>query len=433
MSRSADSAPAMTRRSLLALGAAGLAATACSRSTAATEVPPAPAASSSVPSPSAAPEPFYGAHQSGILTAAQAHTYFAALDIDTKSRDEMIALLRRWTDAGARLSAGHTALPIGQDVSVPGNDSGECLGLPHTRLTITVGFGAGCFTKDGADRFGLAARRPAAFIDLPKFPGDQLVAERCGGDISLQACADDAQVAFHAVRQLVRLGEGVVRVRWVQSGFLGKGPEGQTPRNLLGFKDGTGNPDTRDAALMDRHVWVGAADGAPWMVGGTYQVARRIRMAIEHWDRTPVAFQEQTFGRAKYTGAPLGGAQEESPLDLDATTPQGDPVIPENAHVRLAHFTTNDGARILRRSYSYNDGANVVAERWPPWHQGMEYDAGLLFICYQRDVRTGFAKIFERMSRFDMLNQFVTTVGSACFACPPGPKPGGYIGEQLFA
>jgi deferrochelatase/peroxidase EfeB len=62
----------------------------------------------------------------------------------------------------------------------------------------------------------------------------------------------------------------------------------------------------------------------------------------------------------------------------------------------------------------------------------MEYDAGLLFMAYQRDPRTGFIKIFSRMAKFDMLNQFVTHTGGGLFACPPGCAEGGFIGEGLF-
>ncbi len=159
---------------------------------------------------------------------------------------------------------------------------------------------------------------------------------------------------------------------------------------------------------------------------------RRARIALEHWDRMKVAFQEQTFGREKLSGAPLGAKNEFDPIDLDAKDANGDPVIPENSHVRLAHQMALDGAKILRRSYSYNDGANFTAERWPPWRQGMEFDAGLIFVCYQRDLANGFIKIFEKMSRFDMMNQFVTNVGGGHFALPRGAVEGEFIGQRLF-
>jgi deferrochelatase/peroxidase EfeB len=376
-------------------------------------------------------EPFWGEHQGGITTPAQSHTYFAALDLVTARRDDVINLLRGWTGAAARMAVGQPASPIGQDLTIPGPDSGEAMGLPPARLTVTFGFGAGLFVKDGKVRYGLAAQRPAALVDLPHFEGDQLFDTRTGGDLSIQACADDPQVAFHAVRELVRLGHGVAEIRWTQPGFIaGFGP-GRTPRNLMGFKDGTSNPPVGDAAAMEKFVWVGS-EGPAWMRGGSYVVVRRIRMALEHWDRVKIDFQEQTFGRHKYSGAPLGRKNEFDPLDLNAAGQDGNSVIPDSAHVRLAAAASNDGAQILRRPYSYNDGVNFTTERWPPWRQGMEYDAGLFFVCYQRDPRTGFIKIFDRMAKFDMLNQFVTHTGSGLFACPGGIAKGEFIGQRLL-
>jgi deferrochelatase/peroxidase EfeB len=364
-------------------------------------------------------EPFWGEHQAGIVTPPQAHCYFAALDLTTDKRDGVIDLLRAWTDAAARMTNGQTAVPPGDAVS----DSAEALGLAPSRLTVTFGFGAALFRQD---RYGLAGLRPDALIDLPHFNGDQLVAEKTGGDLSIQACADDPQVAFHAVRQLVRLSYDAAELRWAQAGFSSRPADGTTPRNLMGFKDGTQAPE--DVA---RAVWVGD-DGPDWMRGGSYLVVRRVRMALEHWDRTNVAFQEQTMGRHKYSGAPLGLQDEFAPLGLDRNDADENPVIAENAHVRLGNAAANGAAEILRRGYSYNEGVNFTAERWPPWRQGMEYDAGLLFMCYQTDPRTGFVKLFEKMARFDMLNQYVTHVGGGLFACPGGVREGEFIGQRLF-
>jgi deferrochelatase/peroxidase EfeB len=363
-------------------------------------------------------EPFYGAHQAGVTTPMQDSLYFASFDLAAAKRDDVVALLKTWTAAAARLTTG---LPAE-------GDSGEAVGLDPSRLTLTFGFGPEMFSLDGADRYGIAARRPAALADLPRFPGDELVAGQCGGAICIQACANDPQVAFHAVRQLARLAYGAAALKWVQSGFSTANKTQGTPRNLMGFKDGTMNP-TADAAADV--VWAGH-EGPEWMQGGTYMVARRIRIALEHWDRMQVAFQEQTFGREKKSGAPLGGKTEFETADFNATDADGNFIIPDTAHVRLAAPVNNGGARILRRSYSYNEGANFVAERWPPWRQGIEYDAGLFFQAYQQDPRTGFIKLFEKMSRIDALNQFTTHVGSAVFACPPGARPGGFIGDGLF-
>jgi deferrochelatase/peroxidase EfeB len=374
-------------------------------------------------------EPFWGAHQSGITTPLQSHTYAAALDLVTTKRDDVVAILRAWTSAAAKMSIGQPA-QVGQNTGPP-PDSGEAMGLPPARLTLTFGFGGGLFAKDGEDRYGLAAQRPQALVDLPSFHGDELVETRTGGDLSVQACADDPQVAFHAMRQLVRFAYGIAKVRWAQTGFIPSVGPNQTPRNLMGFKDGTSNPPTDDPAALEKFVWVGG-EGPEWMRGGSYVVMRRIRIALEHWDRMPLEFQEQTFGRHKDSGAPLGLKDEFDPLDLNAADRDGEPVIPESAHVRLAAAASNDGARILRRPYSYNDGVNFTTERWPPWRQGMEYDAGLFFVCYQRDPRTGFIKIFDRMSKFDMLNQFVTHTGGGLFACPGGIAQDEFLGQRLF-
>jgi deferrochelatase/peroxidase EfeB len=375
-------------------------------------------------------EPFFGLHQAGVATMPQANVYFAAFDLTTEKREDVVALLRAWTAASARLTQGLSAVALTDDPASPEPDSYDAAGLNADRLTLTFGFGPGMFSKDGKDRYGLAKHRPDALADLPRFNGDQLVPERTGGDLCIQACADNPQVAFHAVRQLSRLAYGTASIRWAQSGFMAAPKDKGTPRNLMGFKDGSMNVPIRDEASMNRFVWAGDEGG--WMQHGTYMVARPIRIALEHWDRMKLSFQEQVVGRQKHSGAPLGQKNENDSLALDANDASGNPIIPENAHVRLGAPENNDGAQILRRAYSYDNGLSYIAERWPPWHQGMEFDAGLLFICYQRDPRAGFVKIFDKMSKFDMMNQFVTHVGGGLFACPPGVKEGGYVGQPLF-
>jgi deferrochelatase/peroxidase EfeB len=385
--------------------------------------------------------PFWDKHQAGIVTPQQGHSYFVSFDLITKKREEVIQLLKDWTQASALLTEGKavklrdkktTSAGDGDDSYGTGQstaDSGESKGLSPSRLTLTFGFGPGLFvTKDKVDRYGLAKLRPEALADLPKFHGDELVEANSGGDLSIQACSDDPQVAFHAVRQLARFATDVAQIRWAQSGFLSVGEGKETPRNLMGFKDGTQQPKTSE---RDTFVWVGDSASA-WMRGGSYLVTRRIRIALEHWDGTEVDFQEQVIGRHKDSGAPLGQKHEREVLNLSASDKDGNPVIPGNAHIRLATAASNGGAQMLRRGYSYNDGVNFTAERWPPWRQGMEYDAGLFFLAYQSDPRTAFTKVFQNMAKLDALNQFVTHVGSGLFACPPGVKKGEYIGQKLF-
>ncbi|MEV7723932.1 iron uptake transporter deferrochelatase/peroxidase subunit [Streptomyces sp. NPDC087917] len=347
---------------------------------------------------------FHGEHQAGIASAVQDRLHFAAFDVKTKDRAELVALLKDWTEAARRMTAGQ---PVGEGgfgglPEAPPDDTGEALGLKASRLTLTIGFGPGLFDKG---RFGLEGKRPEALIELEQFPGDNLDPARSGGDLCVQACADDPQVAVHAIRQLARIGFGKVAVRWSQLGF-GKTssttPDAQTPRNMMGFKDGTRNVSGTDAAGLDKHVWVGAGDGSAWLTGGSYLVARRIRMHIETWDRTSLQEQEDVFGRDKGEGAPVGKSKERDEPFLKAMKP--------DAHVRLAHPDTNDGATILRRGYSFTDGTDGLGR----------LDAGLFFLAYQRDVRKGFVPIQRGLSKSDALNEYIQHVGSAVFAVPPG-------------
>jgi deferrochelatase/peroxidase EfeB len=241
----------------------------------------------------------------------------------------------------------------------------------------------------------------------------------------VQACADDPQVAFHTVRNLARIGRGVVAMRWSQLGFgrtSSTSSAQATPRNLFGFMDGTNNLKLEDRTLLDEQLWVGAGDGPDWLQGGTYMVTRRIRMLIEVWDRSSLGDQEQSIGRAKLSGAPLGGRREHDPIQLDATDTDGAPVIPATAHVRLAHPDTNAGMRLLRRGYSFTDGMDAATG---------QLDAGLFFIAFQRDPQQ-FVAIQQRLAATDGLNEYIKHTGSALFVIPPGVERGGFVGEALF-
>ncbi|MEV6010613.1 iron uptake transporter deferrochelatase/peroxidase subunit [Streptomyces sp. NPDC051976] len=369
--------------------------------------------------------PFYGDHQAGIATPVQDRLHFAAFDVLTDDRAELAALLKQWTSAAAAMTAGRE---VGQGAvdglaDAPPDDTGEALGLPASRLTLTVGFGPSLFEQvapDGGtkDRFGLRARRPEALVALPHFPGDALDPARSGGDLCVQACADDPQVAVHAIRNLARIGMGKVSVRWSQLGF-GKTssttPEAQTPRNLMGFKDGTHNVAGDDTATLNAHVWAAAGDGQDWMTGGSYLVARRIRMHIETWDRSALKEQEDVFGRTKGEGAPYGKRHERDTPDLAK--------LPKDSHVRLAHPDSNKGLRILRRGFSFTDGSDGLGR----------LDAGLFFLAYQRDTREAFIPLQRRLAANDALNEYIQHVGSAHFACPPGVrKPGEWWGQALL-
>ena len=386
--------------------------------------------SDSAPTASDLVYPFRGVHQAGITTPAQDRLHFVAFDLRTESRSEVIALLQRWTAAAERMCAGGevgTYGAVSGPYDAPPDDTGEALDLPAAGLTITFGFGRSFFTtKGGADRFGVADRMPASLVELPHFPGDTLEPGRSDGDICVQACSNDPQVAVHAVRNLARLAFGVASVRWSQLGFgrtSSTSTAQQTPRNLFGFKDGTANLKVEQKELVDEHVWVQPGDDQEWMTGGSILVARRIRMLIETWDRTSLREQENIVGRTKGSGAPLSGGEEFTEPDFALTGNDDQPLIPELSHVKLAHPSSHDGARLLRRGYNFVDGSDELGR----------LNAGLFFLAYQRDPRTHFIPVQTALARDDGLNEYLRHVGSGIYAIPPGAGPGEYIGEGLFA
>jgi deferrochelatase/peroxidase EfeB len=370
---------------------------------------------------------FHGDHQAGVTTPPQERLMFAAFDLTLTSAGELRDLLREWTAAAALMTAGRpVGTPAGRPDGVP-VDTGEAVGLPPSRLTLTFGLGHGVFEIDGRDRFGLASRRPRALAPLGPLPGDHLDPARSGGDLCVQACADDPQVAFHAVRDLARIGRGAVVMRWTQLGFgraASTSRTQQTPRNLQGFKDGTNNLESSDAAEMRRFVWVGSEEPQAWMRGGTYVVTRRIRMFIEKWDGSELSDQEDTIGRSKLSGAPLGEHAEHDPVNLTARHPNGTLVIPAHAHIREASHVTNHGVRLLRRGYSFTDGIEPGTGR---------LDAGLFFVAFQRDPHAQFAVLQRRLGASDALNEYIRHTSSALFAVPRGVRPGGSVAEELFA
>src|ERR671910_1862789 len=262
--------------------------------------------------------PFYGTHQAGIVTPVQDRLHFAAFDVTTDSRQELIQLLKDWTLAAARMSQGFGAGELGPTsgpYGAPPDDTGEAIGLPPSGLTLPFGFGPSLFRKAGNDRFGISDRQPAALERLPHFPGDNLDPDKSDGDLCIQACSDDPQVAVHAVRNLARIAFGRAAIRWSQLGFgrtSSTSTSQATPRNLFGFKDGTMNLKAEDPAKLEEHVWVAEGDdtAGDWLAGGSYLVTRRISMHIEPWDRTSLGEQEAVIGRDKGEGAPLSGGVE---------------------------------------------------------------------------------------------------------------------------
>ena len=425
----------VSRRGVLGLSAAGVAALvgggALGRATAAGPGPipvTGPGAASGVGgghATSTTVYPFEGPHQAGITTPVQDHLHFAAFDLSARAtRKDVVELLQDWTYAASRVTQGldvSASGALGGPVTSPPDDTGEALDLGASGLTVTIGLGPTLFELDGEDRFGIADRRPAVLEAMPPFLGDALRTEWSHGDLCIQACADDPQVAVHAVRNMSRIAFGRAHVRWSQMGFgrTSKTSAAQaTPRNLFGFKDGTANILGTEQDRLEEFVWVPpgvpGAGADDWMAGGSYLVARKIEMLLEPWDRTGLGEQERVFGRDKRIGAPLTGGDEFTEPVFD------DERIDIAAHVRLAHPTNNAGATMLRRGYNYVDGTNPLGR----------LDAGLFFLAYVNDPAT-FVGVQRSLST-DLLNEYIRHIGSAVFAIPPGVEPGGWIGETLF-
>jgi deferrochelatase/peroxidase EfeB len=375
--------------------------------------------------------PFYGDHQAGILTPVQDRLHFGAFDVTTNSRAELVQLLKDWTAAAARMTQGLGAGGLGPTsgpYGAPPDDTGEAIGLPPAGLTITFGFGPTLFRKDGNDRFGLAEWQPAALQRLPHFPADKLDLQKSDGDLCVQACADDPQVAVHAVRNLARIAFGRAAIRWSQLGFgrtSSTSTSQATPRNLMGFKDGTMNVKAEDPTAVDTHVWVPAsADSkSQWLAGGSYLVVRRINMTIEIWDRQPLSEQELVIGRTKAEGAPLSGGGEFSQPAFHAIGSDNEPLVATDAHVRMVHPSNNGGAKMLRRGYNFVDGSDGLGR----------LDSGLFFLAYVRDPRTQFIPIQMKLGMGDRLSEYVQHTGSALFAIPPGIAEGEHVGQAMFA
>jgi deferrochelatase/peroxidase EfeB len=363
--------------------------------------------------------PLYGKHQQGIITPAQDFIYLASFNLETKNIQEIKNLFKEWTEASSLMSEGRDIGNTSPLLSSPPDDTGEAMGLNPMKISFTFGVGPQFF-----EDLNIQHKKPASLKNLPHFPGDELKEEWNDGSIVVQVCANDQQVAFHGIRNLIRIGRGTVSLKWMQHGFQRSAksdPSGSTPRNLMGFKDGTGNPDVKNDQLMNEHVWIQNGDGPNWLTGGSYLIARRIRIRVEEWDRSSLKDQENTFGRHRFSGAPLGEKDEFTKVDTKKMDGNGSPMIPKDSHIALAH---GDGKiKILRRSYSYTDGLD---------NQTGKIDAGLLFVSFQRDPFKQFVPMQKRLAQMDALNEYIVHNGSAIFACFPGVNKGSYIGEGLF-
>ena len=404
-------------RGALGAGVAGVAGAATGAGIA-VAVTGAPAAAADVAMSPTSAVPFHGVRQAGVTTPLQLHASVLSLDVEAADRAGLEELLRTLTDRARFLTRGGT--PPDPGIAAPPTDSGV-LGpvVVPDNLTITVGVGASLF--DG--RFGLAGKRPAELTAMPTFPDDHLDPDITHGDLSLQVCAENRDTVGHAVRDIAKYLRGAFAVRWRVDGFQSPPRPSGTPRNLLGFKDGTANLDKTDNALMNRQVWIESDAEQPWIAGGSYQVIRKIRMLIEFWDRIGITEQENLIGRRRDTGAPMDGKAEMDKPDFPA-----DPVgaaTPLTSHIRLANPRTSqtDASRILRRPYNFDNGMDAVGN----------LDMGLLFVAYQQSIARQFATIQKRLEG-EPLVDYIQPVGGGYFLALPGVRDDkDFFGRTMLA
>ena len=368
-------------------------------------------------------EPFYGLHQAGILTPQQASMMLVAFDVLASDKQELERLFRLLTARFAFLTQGGPA-PDTPNPRLPPMDSG-ILGatIYPDDLTMTLSVGSSLFD----DRYQLASLAPAQLQKMTRFPNDSLDASLCHGDILIQICANTADTVIHALRDIIKHTPDLLSVRWRREGFISqhaarsKGKE--TPINLLGFKDGTANPDSQNSKLMDEVVWVTADQHEPsWATGGSYQAVRIIQFRVEFWDRTPLQEQETIFGRDKYSGAPLGMKLEHDVPDY-STDPDGD-IIALDSHIRLANPRTPEtqSSLMVRRGYSYSLGATKSGQ----------LDMGLLFVCYQHALNSGFIAVQKRLDG-EALEEYIKPIGGGYFFVLPGVIDSQhYLGQSLM-
>ena len=368
--------------------------------------------------------PYLGVHQAGVVTSRPSAGMLASFSVLAQDREELERLFRTLTARIAFLTQGGKEVQL--DPKLPPASSG-LLGPVVTpdALTITVSLGDSMFDE----RFGLKDVKPRHLQRMTRFFNDALDPALCHGDLSIQFCANTPDTIINALRDIIKNLPDLLVLQWKQEGNVPPIPEvkGQQPesaRNFLGFRDGSANPDSADAALMDRVVWVGPKSGEPaWAVGGTYQAVRIIRNFVERWDRTPLQEQEAIFGRLKDNGAPMDGGKTEFDVPDYTKDPKGEHT-PLDAHIRLANPRTpqTEENLILRRPFNYSNGVTKSGQ----------LEMGLLFICYQANLQKGFITVQKRLDG-EPLEEYIKPIGGGYFFTLPGIRDKhDWIGRTLM-
>lgn len=349
----------------------------------------------------AVPEPisFDGKHQAGIAEAPQAQAILISYDVRRTDdlRTTVSRLLRIWTeDARSLCEGGHPLADLEPEMN-----------HAAARLSITCGIGPALLKDLGVEKSSQVPAWVRKYTKgIPAFSADRLQEQWNGGDLILQVCGEQATSVAHAARHLTRAGASYCTPRWTQRGFVDT-PSGETPRNLLGFKDGTAQP--RDERDWNEAIWD--------EFGGSAMVVRRVVFDIPGWEQLSRADRELAFGRDMKTGAPLGGTDEFEDVDVSKSDATGLPFIDPKSHVGIA---AGEGTNMRRRAYNWDNDVTVDAE------------SGLIFIAFQNDPDNAFTPLQHKLSDNDRMNTWMTHIGSAIFWVFPGTTEGSHWGETLL-
>jgi porphyrinogen peroxidase len=155
--------------------------------------------------------------------------------------------------------------------------------IPEAGLTCVTGVGSQVWDR----LFG--APRPAGLHPFPGFAGSPHVAPATPGDLLYHIRAHRLDLCFELAERLMNRLRGLARAVDEVHGF-----RSFDDRDLLGFVDGTENPEGEAAPDA---VLIGAED--PGFAGGSYVVVQKYVHDLAAWDALPVEEQEHAFGREK--------------------------------------------------------------------------------------------------------------------------------------
>jgi porphyrinogen peroxidase len=182
--------------------------------------------------------------------------------------------------------------------------------LPEGELSCVVGVGSELWDR----LFG--EPRPADLHPFPGFVGAKHTAVSTPGDLLFHIRARRFDLCFELAERLVNRLAGLSPVVDEVHGF-----RSFDERDLLGFVDGTENPE---GATARGAVVIGEEE--PEFAGGSYVVVQKYLHDLEAWDALPVEEQERAIGRSKLS-------------DIE----MADDIKPANSHVALNTIVDENG------------------------------------------------------------------------------------------